>query len=55
MPDYIDCDCKDWDYSMKQINSAQVLAYTHGARYDGQVFKFCPFCGKERQIKEDSK
>lgn len=37
--------CKEYNRSMSQIISAQVLANLHGQKYTGKIFKFCPFCG----------
>lgn len=38
------CNCNGYIGSMPQIESAQVLAYTQGLKYTGEVFKFCPWC-----------
>ncbi len=43
----IDCDCGDFKESMKQIVSAEELAWLHGWRYTGEQFKYCPWCGKK--------
>ena len=40
------CDCKDWQESEPQIESAQILSSLHGGEYTGAYFKFCPWCGK---------
>jgi len=41
------CDCRAWKISWPQIESAQILAWTHGNRYTGTAFKFCPWCGQK--------
>ena len=41
------CDCADWELSMRQITGAQGLAYVHGINYTGKPFSYCPWCGKE--------
>ncbi len=47
------CTCTNYRLSMSQIEAAQVLAYTHGSRYTGAVFLFCPWCGvKLKYIQE---
>lgn len=40
------CECDDWKQSFPQISGAQSLAWVHGSRYTGAVFRFCPWCGK---------
>ena len=41
------CDCIGWIKSMRLIEGAQILAWSHGFTYDGDRFVFCPWCGKE--------
>ena len=50
-----DCDCNDWLFSMPQINSAQMLVWNRGIPYTGKQFKYCPWCGKRREIDYDFK
>jgi hypothetical protein len=40
-------DCKDYEENMKKIVSAQIFCYTHGIKYDGKAYKYCPWCGTE--------
>jgi hypothetical protein len=40
------CDCEDFRVSNPQIESAQLLAWTHGQNYTGAVMRFCPWCGR---------
>ncbi len=42
----IRCRCKEYLNSMSQIEQAQILAYTHGIRYTGKPFVYCPWCGQ---------
>jgi hypothetical protein len=39
------CTCDDWKKSNNQIIDAQLIAYNHGFKYTGKVFKYCPWCG----------
>ena len=43
----VSCDCDDWADGMEQIVGAQLLASNHGIKYTAQMFRFCPWCGKE--------
>ncbi len=43
----VQCDCDGFTKSMDQIIGAQELAWIHGWRYTGDIFSFCPWCGKE--------
>ncbi len=38
------CNCDGYLESMPQIESAQILAYTHGLKYTGMPFIYCPWC-----------
>ncbi len=49
-----DCDCDGWNQSMDQINSAQMLAHTHGQSYTGKFFNYCPWCGVQIRDKKSS-
>jgi hypothetical protein len=42
-----ECTCDGWKKSNKQIESAQMLAWTHGMIYTGDIMNFCPWCGKK--------
>jgi transcriptional antiterminator Rof (Rho-off) len=48
-----DCDCKDYVESTAQINYALTLAWAHGFNYSAKSFKYCPWCGKELEEKEE--
>lgn len=43
----MNCDCKDWEESWHQIESAFVMASIHGQQYTGVKFNFCPWCREE--------
>jgi len=43
-----DCDCVGWQVSMRHIVAAQLLAANHRMPYTGNVFEYCPWCGKLR-------
>lgn len=45
------CTCQAWKESWPQIEGAQHMAYTHGQKYTGKVFKFCPWCREELKPK----
>lgn len=43
------CDCDDWEEGMAQIQAAQTMSVIHhGAEYTAAVFRYCPWCGKQR-------
>ena len=44
------CDCKDWEYGMTQLDGFIMFGFTHGYKYAGKPFVYCPWCGK--QIKD---
>ncbi len=46
------CDCDTWLKNIDKINSLFVLAWTHGIKYDGDKFEWCPWCGKPLIIEE---
>ena len=48
----ITCTCENYVESMPQIESAQILAYTHGIKYTGDIFVYCPWCGVKLIISE---
>jgi len=41
------CSCEDWESGIQQIDGAITLATIHGQKYTGDVFQFCPWCGKK--------
>lgn len=46
MSERVECTCEGWKKSNHQIESAQMLAWTHGMMYTGDVMRYCPWCGK---------
>ena len=50
-----DCDCDGWKDSMEQISNAQFMSELHhGAPYTGWQFIWCPWCGKKRQLNDQT-
>ena len=49
------CKCESWKKSMKYITGAETLAYHHGWKYEGDRFRFCPWCGKKVKNDTDEK
>jgi hypothetical protein len=49
----LECDCKDWKENIGIINSALILASSHGYKGLQKSFKFCPYCNKK--LKERKK
>ena len=47
------CDCTDWKINILKVDSAAVLAWTHGMEYDGKKFIYCPWCGTKLRESED--
>ena len=45
------CECDKWKRSMEQIDNYFMLGWTHGMRYTGDEFIYCPWCAKE--LKEE--
>ena len=41
------CSCKEWKVNMKKIDDIFIMAHHRGIKYDGAVFEYCPWCGKE--------
>jgi len=52
----LSCDCAEWAKSMPQIRAATVLAWNHGVEYNGEQFRYCPWCGAslENNLLSDS-
>lgn len=47
------CICSDWKDNIDKLNSGTLFMAMRGyGQYDGKVFKYCPWCGKE--LVEDS-
>ena len=51
----IECDCKDWEEGRSQLINQAVFCHTHsaGPKYDGPIWKHCPWCGKKLKYKEE--
>ena len=50
------CFCPEWGPNMKKLNGIVVTAAirTNAPHYyDGKVFSFCPWCGRELMIKPE--
>lgn len=47
------CECKQFDKNVKKINDIIIFASTHRIKYDGDIFKYCPWCGKELYYKKE--
>lgn len=41
----LNCNCDEWKKGRKALDSITVFAWTHGMKYTGGPFKFCPWCG----------
>jgi len=39
------CSCDRWNTNIKHIDDAFVMLATHGVRYAGEQFVYCPWCG----------
>jgi len=50
MGERVECTCEGWKKSNKQIESAQMLAWTHGMIYTGDMMNYCPWCGRPLSI-----
>lgn len=46
MEDEIKCVCNSWNENMPNITSFFILGQTHGMKYNGETFNYCPWCGK---------
>lgn len=40
------CACSDWENNIQHLESLLLLAMTHGREYQGEFFRFCPWCGQ---------
>jgi hypothetical protein len=40
------CECQDWKVGEPQLRSFTTLAWTHGMKYTGEKFRWCPWCGR---------
>lgn len=54
MNDNVKCDCEGWLKSAEQIFNAQAaLTFRVGIQYTGDIFKYCPWCGKDIQLQNE--
>ena len=44
---YKECSCDKWQQGMTQIDAFIMLGFTHGYKYAGEPFVYCPWCGKQ--------
>jgi hypothetical protein len=51
----MNCDCTGWKKNVDALMSLFVISDIHSSPYMGELFKFCPWCGKllEEQEKEE--
>lgn len=50
---YRSCECKEWKDNCDILDSALILALTHGGEGLKKSFFYCPWCGE--LLKEDVK
>jgi len=51
----MNCKCQDWQENINKMNAGFAIMDIHGfGGYSGKEFVFCPFCGKELVIIEES-
>jgi len=43
----MECKCEKFQQGNKSLMSAETLAWTHGWHYEGETWKYCPWCGIE--------
>ena len=41
------CTCQLWADTIKKINASIDIARIHGLDYNGEPFRFCPWCGRD--------
>jgi len=46
------CTCEKYKNNIGYLDNTVVSAWIHGQNYLGEVFEYCPWCGK-KMIKED--
>ena len=39
--------CDEYNEARRQLDGFIMEGFTHGMRYTGGVFRYCPFCGKK--------
>ena len=50
----MNCICKDWQENIDILNAPYTLNLTAVEQYKGKSFKYCPWCGKELIIKQET-
>ena len=49
------CNCKAWKENIPKIQGASVMMWNHGMEYTGDIFQYCPWCGKKLvELKENN-
>ena len=48
------CSCDVWRVNIDKVNNLFILAWVHRVNYDGDRFEWCPWCGKQLEIREDT-
>ena len=50
------CDCVHWKYGFKEIVAQNIYCWHRSAApgYTAPRFRFCPWCGKEVEVKKKS-
>ena len=49
----LNCDCKKWKENIVFVNSCVMNSTIHNNPYTGEMFGFCPWCGKELVNRKD--
>lgn len=49
-----DCSCDSWLVNIDKINNLFMVAWVHGIRYEGAKFEYCPWCGKQLEVRKDT-
>ena len=49
------CDCEGWKKNSDALTSIFFMAENHSCPYCGELFKFCPWCGKPLEKDEEEK
>lgn len=49
-PELKPCRCRKWKEGVPQLEMAQWLAHDHGMEYTAGRFRYCPWCGKKRDV-----
>ncbi|KKN46560.1 hypothetical protein LCGC14_0671540 [marine sediment metagenome] len=47
--------CPGWEKNEPKLASQAMLAWIYGQKYDGDLFKYCPWCGKEITWRSEAK